>query len=891
MTYSDDIYSTQQFVNAAESFVKALGALFPVQRFDEFFHRSTLIRGYWTALEKALNRYRDPARVLLVKSLMKGHVFADPRVIDELLKLFLPGQTPDFRRVAEVWSTALDHGAPDPATLVLEAETLFMLLADELRQSPDLRLALQQLSQVRTDKLSPWKDDAATAEQDLNRLLDAALIAGPSTLGLQVRHLMALTSDRAPLPAAEALDQALYALARLAERLPEDVLRGVWNRRDQIGDPHMRARVIGRIAPYLSRIGIARDPLALVRDALSAGGSDVDPALRVDVLLQLAPHLDAPDRGALPSFQERILAGMQAIGDPPSRVRALGALIPYLPVHLQTNAVSLAFRAAQEGIASEVSRAEALSVLAPHLPVEFQERLMGIAFGLALPEARAQLLGRLLPHLPATLQVQALTGTLSAVEAIAGDEARRQALVALAPQIEAVGPLLYLPDVLRQAIEITFSIDAPGERARAFAALAPYLSPELLREALHATRDIADDDNRATTLARLAQHLPSDLQVAAFGIAQELHPAQARATALVAIAPYLSLTARQQALADALAAALAIERRFDRVVALADLAPHLRDDLQARALSEALTATRAIPDESERGRALIFLAPHLLDVHLQDALNDAYTILDPLERAPALSALMRRLPDRVLLRVAQDVIESARAVKPPHYKAGILAACASVLPDTFVPDVLEIVDSIDTPYDRMHVLAALLPRDPERLRALAFVAARAVPNRYQRIHALLELIPHTAFNERYPLLDETLEIALGIRDDYDRASALAHLAPYMDSQADVQNRQQDALHLALLACMRVEDPVTRSDLLARLAAVWSTLLTSAQSYTLWRDVTLFLRARAQVEVMGDLAALAPVIARIGSPQAADAVVEKLAAALKPPDAERDRITG
>lgn len=888
MTYSDDIYSTQQFVNAAESFVKALGALFPAQRFDEFFHRSTLIRGYWTALEKALNRYRDPARVPLVKSLMKGHVFADPRVIDELLKLFLPGQTPDFRRVAEVWSAALDHSTPDPAVLVLEAETLFTLLADELRQSPDLRLALQQLSQVRTDKLPPWKDDAATAEQDLNRLLDAALIAGPSTLSLQVRHLMALTSDRAPLPA-EALDQALYALARLAERLPEDVLRGVWTRLDHISDVRMRVRVLGRIAPYLSRIGIAQDPLVLVRDALAAGGDGTDPALRVDVLLQLAPHLDAPDRGALPSFHERILAGVQAIGDPPSRVRALGALIPYLPVHLQTNAVSLALRAAQEGIASEMSRAEALSVLAPHLPAEFQERLMGIAFGLALPEARAQLLGRLIPHLPAALQVQALTGALSAVEAIAGDDARRQALVMLAPQIETVGPLLYLPDVLYQAIEITFSIDAPGERARAFAALAPYLSPELLREALHATRDIADDDDRATTLARLAQHLPSDLQVAAFGIAQELRPAQARATALVAIAPYLSLTARQRALADALAAALAIERRFDRVVALADLAPHLRDDLQVRALGEALTATRAIPDESERGRALIFLAPHLLDVHLQDALNDAYTILDPLERVPALSALMRRLPDRVRLRVAQDVIESAREVKPPHYKAGILAACASVLPDSLVPDVLEIVDSIDTPYDRMHVLAALLPRDPERLRALALVAARAVPNRYQRVNALLELIPHTSFSQRYPLLDEALEIALGVRDDYDRASALAHLAPYMDSQVDVQNRQQDALHLALLACMRVDDPGTRSELLARLAAVWSTLLTPAQSYTLWRDVTLFLRERAQVEVMGDLAALAPVIARIGSPQAADAVVEKLAAALKPPDV--DRITG
>lgn len=881
MTFSDDIYSTQQFVNAAEAFVNALGAMFPPNRFDEFFHSSTLIRGYWTALEKTLDRYKTADRETVIRGLMKGHVLSDHVVIDELLKLFLPGQTPDYRAVASVWEASLSDEGANPTTLILESEALFTLLADELRQSPDLRLVLQQLSQVRTQKLPPWPEDATTAEQDLTRLLDAALISGPSTLGLQVRHLMALASDHEPGPAG-APDQALSALSRLADRLPEDVLRMIWTQRDVITDPRLRLRMLGRIAPYLSRLNLIDDPLRLVLDELNATPDLFDAALTVEVLLLLAPHLDAPERATIPSFQERILDGVQAITDSASRVRALGALIPYLAVQLQSKAVSWAFEAASNGIASEMSRAEALSVLVPHLPTEFQTRLISLAFNLTTPEARAKLLGTMIPHVTSSLKVQALVGALDAIARINGDETRARSLIELAPQIDSIGPLLYLPDALRRAIEVTFSIEFSGDRARAFAALAPFLSPELLREALHTTRDIGDDYERAVTLTRLAQHLPSDLQVAAFGIAQELRPAQARATALAAIAPYLSLTARQQALADALAAALAIDRRYDRVVALADLAPHLREDLQVRALNEALTATRSIPDESERGRALVFLAPHLLENNLPDALADAYTILDLSERAPALSALMTRLSEDARKHVSTDVLNALHNVQPPHQKASILAAIAPVVPDGLIPEALQAIAQIDTPYDRMHVLTALLPRDPDRMRDIALAAARTVPNRYQRVNALLELIPYVSVVQRYPILDEALQTALEVKDEYDRASALAHLAPYIDSQVDAQNKQQDAVHRALLACLEVNEPAVRAELLGQLAEVWGTLLLPAQSYLLWRDVVLFLRERPQVEVMGDLAALAPVIAHMGNPQAADAIAEKLSVALRQP---------
>ena len=694
-----------------------------------------------------------------------------------------------------------------------------------------------------------------------------------------MRHQLALAADTSDSDDAGA--HLLAALTHVADQLPVDAVRSVWQGLESVRDPALHLYSLARLAPCLVRLEIAHDALALVQDAMAdlvraTGGTPLDPVLRVDVLLSLAPHLDDPLRDrALPSFQQRVLDGVQAIGDAASRMRALGALIANLPPQLQADAVALAFDAAACSIENEVARAAALSVLPPHLPAEFHARLLSIAHELEAPDARALLVGRMIPYLPQELQSEALLAALNAVEQINGGDARTAALIALASNIDAVGPLVDVPEGLQQAIMVTFTIEREDDRARAFAALAPYLSPELLAEALHAVKTIRDDYDCARTLTKLASHLPGDLQVAAYAIAQDLESAEARAMALAAIAPYLSVAARLQALTDALAAALAVPRRYDRVVVLVDLAPHLPGDLQWRALHEALTATRSIPDESERSRALVFLAPHLLDDQLADALADAYTIVDALERVPALSALMPYLPPEPQQRVGQDVINLARALKPPHQKASILAAVAPVLPDSLLDNAVAVAEQIDTPYDRMHVLTALLPRCPDELHDAALAAAHDVPDRYQRVSALLELIPHTSLALRYPILDTALDTALGIADDYDRASALAHLAPYVGTQTDVQNRQQDALDMALDACLEVSDSATRAALLARLANTWAQLLTPMQSYTLWRRIVLFLRGRPEVEVLADLAALTPVLTRMGTPTSTDDIASAL----------------
>ncbi len=875
-TLADDIHSTQQFANAAEMFVSTLSALLPGGHFEALFHTETLRRAYWAALQEVVQKHGDSEESALVTALMNGQAFADRRVVEELLKEFSPQQTPNYDAVAHIWAQALALHGEKRAALAEKVRALFVALAQALHRSPELGVALHQIAQMRTTSGWPWDD--TTAEQDLNRLLDAALANGASTLELQTRHLIALAAERPPL-AAEAPEQSLAALVRLAEHVPTDTLRAVWERVSALPDSVQRARLLGALAPHLTTLPQAPSPLQVARQALQDVRPAPFPQLTVDVLLGLAPHLEAVDTVGLVAMQERLLAGVQTVSDAASRVRALAALIPYLAPSLQPQAVVAAFETAVQGINGASAQAEALSALPAHLPREFHERLLNIAEGLGTAEARALLLGHMLPHLSPTLQVQALRSALDAVAAVRGEDARTRALIALAPQLGAVGMLSRYPETLQRTLELTFSVSFVGDRARAFAALAPHLSPELLGEALHIVRDIVDDTDRAHTLARIAPHLPPDLLVAAFNIAQELRPPQARALALVALIPYLSPTARQQALEDALAAALAIERRYERVTALVDLAPHLSEPLRQRALHEALTATRSLPDESERARALVFLAPHLLEEQLPDALADAYTILDPLERTTAISALMPRLPEEPRFRVGQDVLEAAREVRPPHHKASILATIAPMLPEELIGEAVRIADHVTTPYDRLHVLTALLPRAPKRLLESALAAARAVPNRLQRVNALLELVPYLKPAQRMAMLEEVLETALSVADEYDRASALAHLAPYVDARAEAQGQRQEALRLALEASLEVQDTAERAALLARVAQSCAQLLTAAQAYALWRACVPTLRKRPHADVLSDLAALAPMLAHMGATRAPQALARRLWQAL------------
>jgi hypothetical protein len=875
MIRTDDIYTTQQIASAAEVFVDSLSARFPGDTFDSLFHRGTLRRAYWTALQAALSQYAARDKAPLTQVLMRGHALADRAVVSELFRLFTPGQAPDYEAVGARWAQMLDLPPAEGASLAAEAQMLFHTLAAELRQSAPLRLALGQLAVAR-ERLPDDSLDTipVTGERDLARLLDVALSAGPGMVALQVRHLLALAAH-CPPRAAGSPARTLAALARLAEALPPDALAELWAAVDALDDAALRAPSLAYLAPHLERAGLVPDALALVEGVLATRPAPLAPAERVAVLLALAPHLGAGDgEASLIAVQQRALEAAQAIGDPASRVRALGALAEHLSPDWQPVAVTSAFETAR-GIPSDLARAAALAALPPHLPAEFHAPLLTIAGELAQPEVRALLLGRMLPYLSPALRAPALVDALNAVAAISGDDARSAALIALAPGVEAVGSLQHMPDGLHQAMQVLFTIARAGDRARAFAALAPALSPELLGEALLALKSIGDADERARALARLAPHLPAELQVAAFGMARELAVPGARALALGAIAPYLAPVARFTALDEALEAALAAAPGEVRVATLADLAPHLPAEDRPSLLSAALEAASTVAGDAAQAQALVRLVPHLSAEQLPDALACARMIRDPLDCAFVMGALLPRLASDEAARVGQEALDLARALRPVHQRASALAAIAPVLPAELLEGVIAAALAIESPYDRMRVLAALLPRRPLQLRDKALATARLVPNRAQRVDALLEVVLYLEQEERLSVLSEVLETARGIDDEYDRASALAHLAPHLGTHDAARSRRQDALSLALDACLEMPQDERFADALARLAELAIALLPPAQAYLLWRRAALALRGQPEADVLVALAALAPLITHLGAALAPDDIAGAL----------------
>ena len=244
MASTEDIHNTQKLANAAETFVRALDALFPGDTFDQFFHGETLRRAYWVALQGALEQIDIAGDGVLARGLRDGQVLADPRIVRELLKLFVPEETPDFQTAARVWAEAV--GAPPDASAGLsgELDDFFALLAGELRQSGELRIVLRQLERSGGTRPRPMPGE------DLERLLDAAIVGGQAMVGRQVRHLLALAAERDPAPPA-ASPVAVEARTRLAAYLEPDALRALWDRVAALDDPALRLRLLGQIAPHL----------------------------------------------------------------------------------------------------------------------------------------------------------------------------------------------------------------------------------------------------------------------------------------------------------------------------------------------------------------------------------------------------------------------------------------------------------------------------------------------------------------------------------------------------------------------------------------------------------------------------------------------------------------
>ena len=265
-----------------------------------------------------------------------------------------------------------------------------------------------------------------------------------------------------------------------------------------------------------------------------------------------------------------------------------------------------------------------------------------------------------------------------------------------------------------------------------------------------------------TSLCSLAGNIPPALLAAlvekgiwpgpqGLAYARRMQGPELRTRALAALAPHLGSTERDQALREALEAALAIRDEQYLFRALAALAPHLTAPL----LGEALAAALAIWGKPSRSRAL---APHLTPPLLGEVLAAAIRDAEVNRSEPALANRDERYLSRALAALAPhltapllgEALAATRAIGDEKSRSRALAALAPHLTAPLLGEALAAAETIgetDYPHLAKSSLAALALRLAERPSATLYplwsrtIRLSATRTRAGLLGDLCDLIP------------------------------------------------------------------------------------------------------------------------------------------------------
>jgi len=576
------------------------------------------------------------------------------------------------------------------------------------------------------------------------------------------------------------------------------------------------------------------------------------------------------------------------------RAEVLIRLVPHLPAYLQDEALRAALEAKETYLVAdwlkrrqdittrgpipdpEDGLAIALSELASNLPDELKTRAERQAVQLAWTKPstaeRAGVLIQLAPCLSAELKRQILLEALPVSQAVEDDKTRARLLALLAPQLAESG-------YKRDAVETAQAIQLESYRMRTLATIAGCL-PEPMRDktvcdmleengrhgwwgvetladlasqiarlgygrgALDVIQAIDNEHFRSEALINLVPHLPKGFWLEVTDLALAIQHMKHRSRALAGIAAHMPDELRGYVVQEALAAACAVQDRYDsRSHALAELAPHLA---QLGYGAEALRAVAAISNEYLRADALIKIAPNLPRRLIEDALRMtqgiregrkcadvlvdlspylpvalareavgiAYKIKEYFERDRALKAL---IPVLAQSSAVTEALRAARAIHSEMQRAEALATLVPYLPEKLLVDVLKLAREIRSSSERAQVLASLIPRLPEGLRNRAgreaLEAGKTIQNEWARPGVLQRLalcLPHNLTTEA---CQAALEAAQAISDFGHRTTAYLELSQYLPDRF-----RREALQAARKSAQRIGDEAECSKAVTTLTA-------------------------------------------------------------------------
>ncbi len=740
-----------------------------------------------------------------------------------------------------------------------------------------------------TELISPEPQVQTLTRSQRERALLTALAGGPDQLLDQVKHVLALAKmqpqpetarshpERTPLTLAGA---RITALTNAADYLTDAQLLDLYDEIQSCEDQETRLLSSIRLALWLPPHHFQ----AIIRTAWDEARSMAVPEVEVRVLLQLTPLLTlVHDEPAAPTVLLEAVALAQAIGNIEARIRSLIALVPYVPHSMR---VRIQHRIIDEidQLHNDTQRATALCTLADYLLPEVEARALRSADSILEPTEKARTLTAFIRHLPEHLQTNLRQNTLQVIGEINDEEQRTEALIAFSPHLDAVATVNQIPALIEQALALAISIKRRQLLARVLVALAPHLTLDLQGEALAAVHNLESERERTMLLTQLAPHLQPDMLVPSLAVVHSMDSQDSRVHGLTILAKYAPESAREQTMADALAAASNLPHRYERVSALIDLIDILPPHLQENAYTNALDTARLIENENARARALNLMSAKLPTRLQSRALEIAQQLSKPEQRLSALCSLAQTMkpPDR--LELADELLRAVQQLPFDYKRARAVGEIAEVLPPDRLEEALNIAQAIDDPVDRVTALTSIIPHLPtdqqREVAAAAWQYIRAIDNGYDAASALSALAPMLPKTAAHNLARAASMIIGSIMDEYDQVSAITLLAPWLAVQTeDVSTGplpdKYTALENSLQAALQVADPVLRQSLLVQVVELWLDISEPDQSYRLWQQAMQHLAALPLADTLVALSAFLPIVRQLAGHQQVEQVAQSL----------------
>jgi hypothetical protein len=606
-------------------------------------------------------------------------------------------------------------------------------------------------------------------------------------------------------------DHLAWVLDELAPRLGPHVTRAV-DLAAGVEPEDRRVWILKQLIPYLDgerSAAVVAVGRALTDDyeraQLVEALASADTAVPTDDLLALARSIETTDDRAAalaaaaaclppqnrsPVVAEALLAA-RACDEAHLRARALAVVAAATPTDERSDLFQQALAAAAD-VEDVVDRVWAMATVAWHLGDEERQRVEAECLDLAATaesdddrvtmaayvgaDAGEESIDRICTFATSIVDGQARARLLNDLAANCHDRGMDRVLAAVRETLDIIGqatPLTILagratPQLSSKILEDAARLPAAYLRFDVLEALAPRLPSALLSSALDAVRSITDEYGRALLLARLIERLPerrATLFQEAVTAAQRITYGRARVDVLKKLAARTPEPQHTALLADALSAALQVERPGDRFLAIIDIVNQLNGDPKRSAIAAALASMKAAEFDAPRSYALgeiARLTPTDASELLQEAISAAREHPNERERPMLLAEVAARMPAtperHALLREATQLARSTSSGQPRAIQVAVrivdllpesfvikcLAAVREFVHEDEVPDVVEevirllpgplLAEAIDAIIDLparfspSMILGMMVPYLPERLRETALKQLLAVSN-------------------------------------------------------------------------------------------------------------------------------------------------------------------